>query len=89
MTGIYVIKPALTAELSMSKDAGAKSAFGKPPQVASNTATSVKLTIPTRLLSIRKHKDSAKAQMPAGSFGDLSDFILILPVRFLKQTQLS
>jgi len=89
MTGIYVIKPALTAELSMSKDAGAKSAFGKPPPVASNTATSVKLTIPTRILSIRKHKDSAKAQMPAGSFGDLSDFILILPVRFLKQTQLS
>jgi hypothetical protein len=70
LTGPYAVKPALTAELSVAKDAGAKFAFGRPPQVASNTAMPATSTIPTRLLSIKRLKPTAEVQMPAGFFGD-------------------
>ena len=70
LTGPYAVKPALIAELWGAKDVGAKFAFGRPPQVASNTAMPATSTIPTRLLSIKRLKTTVKAQMPAGFFGD-------------------
>jgi hypothetical protein len=70
LTGSYAVKPALTVVLLAEKDVEARFAFGRPLQVASNTATPATLTIPTRLLSIKKLKATAKAQMLAGDFGD-------------------
>jgi hypothetical protein len=74
LTGSYAVKPALIAEHLAEKDVGARFAFGRPLQVASNTATPATLTIPTRLLSIKKLKATAKVQMLAGDFGNSFGF---------------
>ena len=76
LTGSFAVKLVLIVELSEAKDAGAKFAFGRLPQVASNTAMPATSTIPTRLLSIKRLKPTVKAQMPAGFFGDPFGFYL-------------